>query len=156
EVSETNLTGHLPPTLGRLSKLNELSLNGTAVTCPPDSTPCVVQQSSQSAFCSACPSFCSTCVKSAPATPHSPEASPSQSGSGLSVGAIAGIAVAAVMLLIIGPHPDIAHPSPQGLADQGRGHVKNILCYMGLIGAPIADERELSSSVCAISRSSAI
>ncbi|CAI5522468.1 unnamed protein product, partial [Closterium sp. Naga37s-1] len=141
------------------------NLNETKVTCPPDSTPCVVQQNPQSVFCLTCPSFCITCgpfspypappslppqpwampsappslptepwampsappslptepwaMPSAPSTtapssssapPLSPEAftdfqSPPQqpqSGGGLSVGVIAGIAVGAVMLLIIG------------------------------------------------------
>ncbi|CAI7843697.1 unnamed protein product, partial [Closterium sp. NIES-53] len=102
-------------------------LNGTTVTCPPNKTSCVVTQIPSSAFCNECRSFCSTCVKTAPRPPSppqappsqpppspttppssssspplSPKASPSQSGGGLSVGAIAGIAVAAVMLLIIG------------------------------------------------------
>ncbi|CAI5495813.1 unnamed protein product, partial [Closterium sp. Naga37s-1] len=66
EIKGTNLSGQLPPTLGKLSKLGELNLSLTALTCPPNKSPCVVQQFSQSALCRKCPSFCSTCNKTAP------------------------------------------------------------------------------------------
>ncbi|CAI5999242.1 unnamed protein product, partial [Closterium sp. NIES-65] len=66
EIKGTNLSGQLPPTLGKLSKLDPLNLSLTAITCPPNKSPCVVQQFSQSSFCRQCPSFCSTCNKTAP------------------------------------------------------------------------------------------
>ncbi|GJP41265.1 hypothetical protein CLOM_g928 [Closterium sp. NIES-68] len=101
DVSETNLTGQLPPTMGSLTSLVDLGISGTAITCPPDNSSCVVPQTPSSAFCRRCFSFCSTCAGPAP-----PPAASSESGGGLSVEAIAGIAaggsVAILALLLLG------------------------------------------------------
>ncbi|GJP49274.1 hypothetical protein CLOM_g8507 [Closterium sp. NIES-68] len=118
-LANNSLTGNIPGSIGNLVQLSILDLNESEVTCPPDYTPCVAKQRLQSAFCRKCPSFCTTCAKAAPPPPTapsapaespspssssasslSPGASASQSGGGLSAGAIAGIAVAAVASLL--------------------------------------------------------
>ncbi|GJP85100.1 hypothetical protein CLOP_g15196 [Closterium sp. NIES-67] len=118
DVSQNNLTGSLPPTMGSLTRPLNLIINETAITCPPDYGTCMVPQDNSTTFCQQCPGFCSTCIMAPPSSapplssqtsPSQPQpgASPSQSGAGLSVGAIAGIAAAggvailAVLLLVL-------------------------------------------------------
>ncbi|GJP29899.1 hypothetical protein CLOM_g20218 [Closterium sp. NIES-68] len=119
------LSGSIPDSISRLSKLKELNVTGTAVTCPPDFSSCVVKQKGSSAFCKICAAFCTSCIKPKPSSTEAvntttnsssssssggggggvsssqPVSSASGSGSDLSVGAIAGIAVAAVTVLLL-------------------------------------------------------
>ncbi|GJP54668.1 hypothetical protein CLOM_g13726, partial [Closterium sp. NIES-68] len=88
DVSQNKLTGQLPPSMGSLTRLSELNISGTAITCPPDYSGCVVAQNASSAFCTQCRSFCTTCGSS-------------ESGGGLSVGAIAGIATGVGVLVLV-------------------------------------------------------
>ncbi|GJP33005.1 hypothetical protein CLOM_g17582 [Closterium sp. NIES-68] len=136
-VEQNNLTGQLSPRMGSLTHLSDLNISGTAITCPPDYSACLVIQNASTTFCLKCRSFCSTCDKSPPAplspspepsspspppqptsiptpsppttssppppnsTPSQPPASPSQSGGGMSVGTIAGIAAAVGVAILV-------------------------------------------------------
>ncbi|GJP41268.1 hypothetical protein CLOM_g929 [Closterium sp. NIES-68] len=130
DVNQNNLTGRLPPTIGRLTHLSLLNISNTTITCPEDFSTCMVPQLNSSALCRQCPSFCSTCANSPPA-PSSPSqlqpgASPSQSGGGLSVGAIAGIAAAggvAILVLLLLGLMEFKRRCTKGAAARGDGKV---------------------------------
>ncbi|GJP30382.1 hypothetical protein CLOM_g965 [Closterium sp. NIES-68] len=65
-VDQTKLKGVIPPTLGYLTNLVSLDISGTALTCPPARSSCVITQDVTSAFCATCFAFCSTCVMKPP------------------------------------------------------------------------------------------
>ncbi|CAI5505671.1 unnamed protein product [Closterium sp. Naga37s-1] len=123
------LSGLVPPTLGNLLRLTELELNESGTVCPGAGQPCVVKQTPSSQFCINCPDFCSSCSNSPAPSPGSPAASPSpppplpppanntpppanntpppanntssSSSSGLPLGAIIGIAVGGVLVIVL-------------------------------------------------------
>ncbi|CAI7803834.1 unnamed protein product [Closterium sp. NIES-54] len=103
------------------------------MVCPGAGQPCVVKQTPSSQFCINCPDFCSSCSNSPAPSPGSPAASPSpppppanntpstdsssSSSSGLPLGAIIGIAVGGVLvivLLVVGLFLLWKRRSPQG------------------------------------------
>ncbi|CAI5526917.1 unnamed protein product, partial [Closterium sp. Naga37s-1] len=127
------LSGTVPPTLGNLLLLTSLELNESGMVCPGAGQPCVVKQTPSSQFCINCPDFCSSCSNSPAPSPGSPAASPSpppppanntpstdsssSSSSGLPLGAIIGIAVGGVLvivLLVVGLFLLWKRRSPQG------------------------------------------
>ncbi|CAI5532920.1 unnamed protein product, partial [Closterium sp. Naga37s-1] len=65
-------------------------VSGTNLVCPPDYSACGTTQSPNAAFCGTCQSFCKTCYQSA------------AGGAGtVSLGAIIGIVVAAMVILLL-------------------------------------------------------
>ncbi|CAI5464451.1 unnamed protein product, partial [Closterium sp. Yama58-4] len=86
-LSATNLRGQIPPEIGGLTSLQYFDISGTSLVCPPDHSACATPQSPNTSFCGTCGSFCKTCSQSA--------------AGGVSVGAIIGIVVGAVVLLLL-------------------------------------------------------
>ncbi|CAI5969738.1 unnamed protein product [Closterium sp. NIES-64] len=111
--------GAIPSFFATLTNLSMLELNESGTVCPGASQPCVVHQTSTSQFCINCPDFCSSCSNSPAPSPGSPSASPSppppanntppppstdassSSSSGLPLGAIIGIAVGGVLVIVL-------------------------------------------------------
>ncbi|CAI5504741.1 unnamed protein product [Closterium sp. Naga37s-1] len=91
-----DLSGIVPPTLGNLVHLTTLEVLNSGAECPTGAgQSCVVKQSASSQFCYQCNEFCPSCIPIAEPAPPSPPPPPPSSG--LSVGAIVGIALAGVL-----------------------------------------------------------
>ncbi|CAI6001337.1 unnamed protein product, partial [Closterium sp. NIES-64] len=88
-LSDNDLSGEIPAEIGGFTLLKYFDVSGTNLVCPPDYSACGTTQSPNAAFCGTCQSFCKTCYQSA-------------GGAGtVSLGAIIGIVVAAMVILLL-------------------------------------------------------
>ncbi|GJP34350.1 hypothetical protein CLOM_g18804 [Closterium sp. NIES-68] len=107
DLGDSSLQGSVPASLGNLTNLENLWFINTNATTGPScgvGGACVVDQNASTSFCSACPAFCQSCSPPGLCVgckESEPQPEQSTGGSGLSTGALIGIIVGGVVVLLL-------------------------------------------------------